>query len=811
MLENLNEEQFRLEAEMSDRGIRRFLEKAAEERKKGEATRTKSMQLILDVAMIPVQQGIEDFLNEVDNSKAGRRHSAAAALRGLETMEVAFITVKSILNCLTTSMTLTALAVRLGRELEFEQRLRKFSKTNPAAFIEARDVLNTQTTNLNHRSRVYQAVLKQNPDDWTGWTEGEHCRVGLKLVEIFIEKTGLIERYTFRKQKKTFSHVKASDRFLAWLDQLDRSGSLLLPEYYPTVITPKRWDGIKGGGYFTESVEPLKLIKIRSKRHREVIENADLSKVIEAVNTLQETAWAINKRILDVATDLQTYKFACAGLPAWEQIEKPPVPIDMDTNEVARRAWKRQATKIHVLNRAETSKRLQTLRIFEIARKFKDYERIYFPYQTDFRGRVYAVPQTLNPQGNDLSKALLHFAEGDLIDSREAESWFFIHGSNCYGNDKVNFEDRKQWVLDNHDDILRTASEPLDFHWWMKADKPFCFLAWCFEYAEYKKDANFKSRIPIAMDGSCNGLQHYSAMLQDPVGAKATNLSTSDKPQDIYQDVANEVIKILKHLVITGETEEDREFARGWLTFPIDRKITKRSVMVLPYGGTQQSCQSYVIEAVKEKIADGVAFPFEEERLFRACGWLGGRVWLAMGKVVIGARAAMEWLKKVARTLAHKKIPIQWTAPSGFTIYQAYPEIRKYRIYTILMGERFDPRMTAEVEGTIDKRRQQNGIAPNFVHSYDAAALILTVLKAKDAGITKFAMIHDSYATTAKHTAILAKCLRSVFVKIYESNDTLLNFMKDTVPENMKSNLNLPPNVGGFSVSEVRNSPYFFA
>ena len=39
------------------------------------------------------------------------------------------------------------------------------------------------------------------------------------------------------------------------------------------------------------------------------------------------------------------------------------------------------------------------------------------------------------------------------------------------------------------------------------------------------------------MDGSCNGLQNFSAMLRDEVGGKAVNLIPSDKPQDVYMEV----------------------------------------------------------------------------------------------------------------------------------------------------------------------------------------------------------------------------------------------------------------------------------
>ena len=42
-------------------------------------------------------------------------------------------------------------------------------------------------------------------------------------------------------------------------------------------------------------------------------------------------------------------------------------------------------------------------------------------------------------------------------------------------------------------------------------------------------------RLPVHMDGSCNGLQHYAALGRDEAGGRAVNLLPSDAPQDVYK------------------------------------------------------------------------------------------------------------------------------------------------------------------------------------------------------------------------------------------------------------------------------------
>lgn len=46
--------------------------------------------------------------------------------------------------------------------------------------------------------------------------------------------------------------------------------------------------------------------------------------------------------------------------------------------------------------------------------------------------------------------------------------------------------------------------------------------------------------------------------------------------------------------------EEDKKIAEKWLKLGFDRKLTKRPVMVLPYGGTRFSCREYIEDYLKD-------------------------------------------------------------------------------------------------------------------------------------------------------------------------------------------------------------------
>ena len=70
---------------------------------------------------------------------------------------------------------------------------------------------------------------------------------------------------------------------------------------------------------------------------------------------------------------------------------------------------------------------------------------IYLPVFTDFRGRFYPNCSFLSYQGNELNANLIEFYQGEIL-STEGVRYFFIHGANCYGLDKLPFDVRYRWV-----------------------------------------------------------------------------------------------------------------------------------------------------------------------------------------------------------------------------------------------------------------------------------------------------------------------------------------------------------------------------
>jgi DNA-directed RNA polymerase len=291
-------------------------------------------------------------------------------------------------------------------------------------------------------------------------------------------------------------------------------------------------------------------------------------------------------------------------------------------------------------------------------------------------------------------------------------------------------------------------------------------------------------------------------MLRDPVGGAAVNLVPHDKPADIYQRVADRVIEKLR------TRQEEDWAARGWIDFGINRKITKRPVMVLPYGGTFKSCMGYVRDAVSERIADGQENPFGDE-LGKQAAKLARDVWDSIGDVVVAAREAMDWLQQCARGASKHGEPVKWIAPSGFPAYQCYMDQSERRVKTRLQGSLVYLTINEDTD-QIDGSRQALAVSPNFVHSLDAAAMMLTIGLCLDNGVGAFAMIHDSYGTVAPDMPMLQACLRHAFVDMYEEHDVLAEFVNAQSEAVRADCPQLPPR-GDLNIREVLKSDFFFA
>lgn len=852
----LAREQLALEHESYELGERRFLKMLERQAKAGEIADNAAAKPLLATLLPKLTTRIVEWLEEYA-SKKGRKPVAYAPLQLLKPEASAFITLKVILASLTSTnmTTIQAAAGMLGKAIEDEARFGRIRD------LEAKHFKKHVEEQLNKRhGQVYKKAFMQvveadmigrgllGGEAWSSWDKETTMHVGIRLIEMLIESTGLVELQRHNAGNAGSDH-EALQLAQEYVDVLaKRAGALagISPMFQPCVVPPKPWVSITGGGYWANGRRHLALIRTHSKKGLMRYEDVYMPEVYKAVNIAQNTAWKINKKVLAVVNEIVNWKNCpVADIPSLERQELPPKPDDIDTNEAALKEWKKAAAGVYRLDKARVSRRISLEFMLEQANKFANKKAIWFPYNMDWRGRVYAVPM-FNPQGNDMTKGLLTLAKGKPI-GEEGFYWLKIHGANCAGVDKVPFPERIAFIEKHVDDILACAKDPINNTWWAEQDSPFCFLAFCFEYAGVAHHGlSYNCSLPLAFDGSCSGIQHFSAMLRDEVGGRAVNLLPSETVQDIYGIVAQKVNEILKQDAINGTPNEmitvtDKDtgeiseklklgtstLAQQWLAYGVTRSVTKRSVMTLAYGSKEFGFRQQVLDdTIQPAIDSGKGLMFTQPN--QAAGYMAKLIWDAVSVTVVAAVEAMNWLKSAAKLLAAEvkdkktkeilrhRCAVHWTTPDGFPVWQEYRKPLQKRLDMIFLGQfRLQPTINTLKDSGIDAHKQESGIAPNFVHSQDGSHLRMTVVYAHEKyGIESFALIHDSFGTIPADAGKLFKAVRETMVLTYENNDVLADFYSqfaDQLHETQLDKMPPLPKKGNLNLQDILKSDFAFA
>ncbi|KAG2253256.1 hypothetical protein Bca52824_083392 [Brassica carinata] len=548
--------------------------------------------------------------------------------------------------------------------------------------------------------------------------------------------------------------------------------------YLPMLIPPRNWTGYEMFASFLGCV------------------------AVMALDTLGNTKWRINKKVLSLVDRIWANGGRLGGLVDRDDVPIPEEPDSEDQEEVKQWKWKfKEANKE---NSERHSQRCDVELKLEVARKMKEEEGgFYFPHNVDFRGRAYPMHPYLNHLGLISAVASLSFEGKPLGES--GLRWLKIHIANLYagGVDKFANEDRVAFTESHLEDIFDSCDRPLEGkRWWLNAEDPFQCLAACMNLSEALRSPFPEaaiSHIPIHQDGSCNGLQHYAALGRDKVCHEYYfYLLILHRQTDLFYFGLNFIIRVLK--IMQQDAEEDPE------TFPyaklmldqVDRKLVKQTVMTTVYGVTYSGARNQIKKRLKER----GAFADDSQNFHAAC--YAARVTTnALEEMFGAARAIMIWFGECAKLIASQNKAVCWTTPLGLPVVQPYRQPGRHLVKTTLQVLTIK-RDTEKVKA----RKQMTAFAPNFVHSLDASHMMMTAVACSKAGLS-FAGVHDSFWTHASDVDVMNRILREKFVALYDKPvlENLLESFQKSFPS-----LRFPPlpERGDFDLREVIRSPYFF-
>ena len=848
-------DQIALEEEMVREGVLRYNKQNKKSTEGGRESNTAYGLHLLKSHIQPVSDAIKKGVEDAFNGKVGKKHSAIPLLIQIVDNEgnfnadiVSYIGLRSLLDSITMKWTLQKASLRIGACLQDEVNFSKFKHEYVHTYDKVRRDLKERTQDYFHKKYSLERAMKNKGMSLEDW-EDKKAQLGLWVIQKIIDATGIIEVKLLKEgRKKAMKYVVANEKTLAWISKKNERQQLLTPLFYPTVIKPQRWVHPFKGGYHGTTRQQT-LVKTRNNGYLEDISNKvdEMKEVYDAINNIQNTAWQINKPVLEVMETLWEREVHVKDMPQNLELPLPPKPVNFDDTKEGRklfkewrdshqeewRSWKHRASKVHQQRTKNFSKRLQVQKVIHLGNKFKDEQAIYFPHQMDFRGRIYPLAMFLHPQGAPYSRALLKFKNKYRMgDDASSGGWLAVHGANMFGKDKLTFDERISFIQENSDKIVGCAENPYENTWWMEGDSPYGFLAFCFEWKGFMEEGdNFKTSLPVNLDGTCNGLQIISLLLRDKVGGEAVNLLPVEKPQDIYRNVSDMVTEAL-------ENEEDetvylnykskKELAQDWLALGVNRKVAKRPVMIIPYSGTLYACRQYIEDHVTELKDEGIFHNWKVqnqdgddiEKLLPPTQYLANIMWEKINENVPKARELMNWLRIIAKVISRQNLPIRWTTPLGFPVVQCYRTVKSRRIET-KMGDSIVKLSFIRETDNIDRQRQSAGISPNLIHSLDSACCLATINEMKKMGIDDFSMIHDSYGTSAVFVSKMSEALRNVFHKMF-SVDILQQFYDEACEiietiqdpeERQRAYDEIPPMpaMGELKLDDLLNSQYFFS
>jgi DNA-directed RNA polymerase len=811
MTETLMERQLEREEDQVTNGEARY----HRHRERNAFTDTKPGKALVHNTLERMIEALDTMVAEVESGAAGKNNGAVYAyyLPHFHSEPVAYITARAVLNSTFRNDTLTKCALVLSNMIE-ENMMFEQLKVDEPKLSNSMERKAKRWTRAASRRNIMRTASKVAGVTGLAWTEPDKVRLGMKLIEVFIESTGLCEiRTTFEGKNSSPKRIHATEATSEWLKNADDKFAVLEPRYTPMLVPPKKWTDPLNGGYITKS-NRVKVISRMSDAQVDDMMSMDMSSVYSALNVIQETPWRVNRPVYDVMTELWDAGSPLAGLPDRDWLPEPERPFteeecpktvklaDMEPETHAlMKAWVIAKAKVHTENARLISQRAAVSAQVSMASDVKDEQQFYFPHNLDFRGRLYSVVPSLNPQSDDIGKGLIEFAEGKPLGD-SGGYWLAVHVANLFGVDKVSFDDRVAWTQENSNAIIDSANDPLDGQrFWTEADDPWCALAACFEWAGFQVDGDdHVSHMPVAMDGSCSGIQHFSAMLRDKAGGMAVNLLPVDAPADIYNEVKDKTIELLR--------EEGDPQGIIWCDY-ITRKIVKRPCMTFAYSVTSRGMRDQILDELNKTGEDLIP----GTNNYMAATFLAPYVERAIHATVDRAAEAMTWLKAAVRPVLEEEIPVSWQVPDGMPVAHRYVKTTGKRFNVWFQGVR--TKVQLRVEGTKhDIRKQQAAIAPNYVHSMDACHLRMVVNRMMDEGITNsFAMIHDSFGTHACDIDELHYAIRDEFIQLYRVNrlEEFKQRMMSVVTDERVGDVPDVPADGELDLEEIRNAEFFFS
>ena len=255
------ERQIDLELKMINTGIARYRKSFNSRKERNGLASHESGQSLMMSVLNPFIKAIQDW---IDNPEAdgthGNRDKMHQLVEDLDAERLGYLAMTKVINGIANSTKLVPLATSIGVDLELEVRLRVWLEEDE---MMAKMIIEKANKKSTERHKKAGLIFKMNKDGVfdPAWVDIDKTKLGLKLVDLLIVSTGIVEVVNQTSGLKTYACLRAAAGTLEWIENYNTHREVARPRFSPCIVPPKDWEDISGGGWHNKILRPLSVIK----------------------------------------------------------------------------------------------------------------------------------------------------------------------------------------------------------------------------------------------------------------------------------------------------------------------------------------------------------------------------------------------------------------------------------------------------------------------------------------------------------------------------------------------------------------------
>jgi DNA-directed RNA polymerase, mitochondrial len=312
-------------------------------------------------------------------------------------------------------------------------------------------------------------------------------------------------------------------------------------------------------------------------------------------------------------------------------------------------------------------------------------------------------------------------------------------------------------------------------------------------------------------------------MISDVNLAKYVNVLRSTKddlPQDVYSFMVTKVNIKIKELIKKDGYFSKLEYIN------IIRKFIKRAIMTIPYGATVRGIVNqikteffHIVVVEKGKPLYGLIdnkydkYNYGFHLNYKEINALGKILHDILYETFDSLTLLVKYFKDMNKQLKKLNLNPIWLTPGGLIIEQRYVFKKEKELTSTILGKRKSVTLRIPIKDKINLKKQNEGIVPNIVHSFDASNISLLIKELlKNKHNINILTIHDCFACLGNDVELMSFNVKLAFSMLYSNKSFVNNYHDFIIDYITKNNHYVVNNLVYFNdkkVATLPNSPCF--